>query len=202
MIIKRLFQTLGCGLILSLAAPSASASEVRAGTRFMVELRDKLEGKKAKRGKKFDARTIETLRADDGRTIPSGAKLRGRVSHADDDKLILRFEEIDTGNGWRPLVATVRAVHGEKNVRDETGSEGEIRSEGGRAKGAAIGAAIVGGIGAAIGAKQGGGKGAAIGAGAGAGTGAAIGAAATGPKDLVLDKGARLELQLDRPFAW
>ena len=50
-----------------------------------------------------------------------------------------------------------------------------------------------------VGAQQGGGRGAAIGAGTGAVAGALIGTAAGG-KDLVLENGARLELQLDRPL--
>lgn len=178
---------------------AVAASEIPAGTRFLVELRDKLEAPKVKRGKKFEARTLEALRADDGRIIAAGAKLKGRVTHAEHNRLLLRFEEINTGRGKRPVVATVAGVVGEKDVRRTANDEGEIRADGNRGRNAAIGAAVAGGIGAAIGGARAGAKGAGIGAGAGAATGAAIGAA-SGGRDLVLDKGTRIEVLLDRPL--
>ncbi len=186
--------------VIALIPPAISfaQSEVPAGTRFLVELRDRLEAKKVKPGKKFEARTLEALRAADGRTINARAKLKGRVSHVEHNKMMLRFEEIDTGRGKEPIVANVQRVMGEKDVRAKS-SEGEIQASGHRGRDAAIGAAVLGGIGAAIGAKEGGGKGAAIGAGAGAGAGGLIGAAAGG-KDLVLMEGTRIELELDRPL--
>lgn len=177
-------------------------SEVPAGTRFLVELRGKLEARKVKPGKKFEARTLEPLQADDGNYIPAGTKVKGRVTYARDNELQLRFEEIEAPGGKRPLVATVTGVVGEKNVRERTGEEGEIKSESHRGRDAAIGAVVLGGIGAAVGASQAGGKGAAIGAGTGAATGAVIGAAAGGPKNLVLHDGTRLEVTLDRPLAF
>ncbi len=189
-------------LVLFLLLTTATAmaqSEVAAGTRFMVELRDTLDATRIQAGKGFEARTIEPLPLIDGGYIPAGAKLKGRVSSVSDNKMMLRFERIETGRGKIPILATVVGVPGEKHVKNETGDEGEIRASGGRGKPAGIGALIGAGVGAAIGAKAGGGKAAAIGAGAGAGTGALIGAAAGG-KDLVLQKGARLEVQLDRPL--
>jgi hypothetical protein len=188
-------------LAASLAVPAAADHrEIPAGTRFMVELRDKLEAKKAKPGKKFTAITLEALETSDGTTIPAEAKLKGRVSYVEGNKMVLRFERIETRYGKYPIVASVVSVMGEKDVKDEVGPEGEIKAEGGRGKSAAIGAVIGGGIGAAVGGSQKGGKGAAIGAGAGGLTGALIGAAAGG-KSLVLQKGARLEVELERPLA-
>lgn len=186
---------------LAMAPALAGQSEVPAGTRFLVELRDKLEGKKIKRGKDFEARTLEALRASDGSVISAGAKLKGRVSSVQDNKMLLRFEQIETSRGRAPIVATVVNVIGEKDVRKKAGEEGEIRASGGRGKSTAIGAAVGAGIGAAVGASQAGQKGAAIGAGTGAAAGALIGAAAGG-KDLVLEKGTRLELELDRPLVF
>ena len=183
-----------------LAIPAAAdQKEIAQGTRFMVELRDKLEAKKAKPGKKFTAITLEALETSDGTMIPSGSKLKGKVSYVEGNKMVLRFERIETRYGKFPIVASVVSVVGERDVKDNVGPEGEIKAEGGRGKGAAIGAIVGGGIGAAIGASQGGGKGAAIGAGVGGGSGALIGAAAGG-KDLVLQKGARLEVELERPL--
>ncbi len=179
--------------------PGLAAVEVPAGTRFLVELRDKLDAKKVKRGKSFEARTVEPLRASDGSLISPGAKLKGKISHVEDRRMMLRFERIETNRGKAPIVATVLGVVGERGVRKEASDEGEIRASGGRGAAAGIGAAIGAGLGAVVGRTQGGGKETAMGAGAGAATGAVIGAAAGG-RDLVLEKGARLDLQLDRPL--
>jgi len=172
-------------------------SEIPAGTRFMVELRDKLEPRKIKVGKKFDARTLEALHATDGNWIDAGAKLKGRVSYVDGNRVVLRFEQLDTRRGWVPIVATVTGTVGERNLK--VNNEGEVKASTGRGKSAAIGAAVGAGVGAAVGASQGGGKGAAIGAAVGAGTGAILGAAAGG-RDPVISEGARLELTLERPL--
>lgn len=188
-------------LLLALAmAPVATAqSEIPAGTHFMAELRTKLEAQKVKRGKEFEARTLEALQAPNGSFIAAGARLKGHVSSVEHNRMMLRFEQIDTGNGWVPIVATVAGVPGEKDVRERASEEGEIKAKGGRGKGAAIGTLVGAGAGAGIGAAKAGGRGAEIGAGAGALGGLLIGAAAGG-KDLVLDKGTRIELELDRPL--
>lgn len=185
--------------LLAAGAPAALAQEIPAGTRFAVELRDKLEAKKLKRGKEFNARTLQALHASDGSVIPAGANVRGRVAYVRDNEMVLDFFRIETRRGRIPISATVLSVPGEKDVKRKAGKEGEIKAEGGRGQSAGIGAAIGAGAGAAIGAAQGGGKGAAIGAGAGAAGGALLGAAAGG-KDLVLRKGTELELRLDRPL--
>jgi hypothetical protein len=188
------------GLALALGVgPALAAAEVPAGTTFLVELTKKIEARKVKPGKKIEARTLEALRSTDGTMVPAGAKLTGRVTHASRDELILRFERIDFRNGKRPLVATVTGIEGEKHVRRSVSEEGEIEASSGRARKAAIGAAVLGGIGAAVGASQAGGKGAAIGAGSGAAAGVVFGAAAGG-RDLVLQEGTRLELTLNRPL--
>jgi len=184
-----------------LALAARPYSEIPAGTRFLVELRDKLEAKKVRPGKRFEARTLEALYGSDGSYIAAGARLRGRVSYAENDKLLLRFEQLDTRRGWVPVVVTVVGTSGERHVKNRAGREGELEASGGRGKSAGIGAAVGAGIGAAIGATQAGGKGAAIGAGSGAAAGALIGAAAGG-RDLVLERGARIELQLDRPVVF
>jgi hypothetical protein len=195
-------KTILAGLLsYALVAPASAQSEVPAGTRFLVELRDKLEAHKVKRGKKFEARTLEALKGSDGRAIPAGAKLKGKVSYIEGNRMVLRFEEIQGPRGKEPVVATVVRVVGERHVEANAGREGEIRADSSRGRDAAIGALIVGGIGAAAGAAKGGGKGGAIGGAAGAATGAAIGAAAGG-RELVLQEGARLELQLDRPLTF
>jgi hypothetical protein len=196
-------RAVSAAFLLALAAWTAPAalaqSEVPAGTRVLVEIRDKLEAKRIKPGKKFEARTLEALRATDGHYVEAGAKIKGRVAAVDGNRIHLRFEKIDTRRGWVPLVATLSGAAGERHLK--VSDEGEVKASGGRGKSAAIGAAVGAGIGAAVGASQGGGKGAAIGAGVGAGSGALIGAAAGG-RDTVIQEGARLELTLDRPLVF
>jgi hypothetical protein len=187
-----------CTLLLcGLTVNALGQSEVPAGTRFMVELRDKLEAKEIKKGKKFEVRTLEALQASDGNVIPAGTKIKGRVTSARDNELVLRFEEIETKRGKVPIIASVAGVSGEKDVKADVGKEGEIRSSGGRGKTAAIGSAIGAAAGTAVGASQGGARNTAIGAGVGAAAGAAVGASAGG-RDLELTKGTRLDVVLDR----
>ena len=91
-----------------LAIPAAADHrEIAQGTRFMVELRDKLEAKKAKPGKKFEAITLEALETTDGTVVAAGSKLKGKVSYAEDNKMVLRFERIEMRHGKFPIVASV-----------------------------------------------------------------------------------------------
>jgi hypothetical protein len=190
------------GSVPTVAAAHSYYVEVPAGTRFLVELRTKLDAKKVKPGKKFSARTLEAVHTTDGSFLPPGATLKGRVAHAEKRGLLLRFESIKAGRKSVPIIATVVGVLGEKRVKSKTDREGEIEAKGGRGENAAIGAAIGAGAGAAVGAATAGGaKGTAIGAGIGAGAGALIGAS-SGGSSLVLHKGTRLELELDRPLAF
>src|SRR5512133_1919317 len=80
------------------------------GTRFLVRLNDKLDTAKLKPGKKFEAKLSEDLTAANGSVIPAGKKIKGHVSSVDrgmQARLLLSFDEIETRNGWRPLIATV-----------------------------------------------------------------------------------------------
>jgi hypothetical protein len=181
-----------------LAAARAN-SEIPAGTRFIVELSDTLDAKTIKRGTKFQARILESLQTGNGRMYPAGAILKGRVSYADNNKMMLRFEEIDSPNGKRPVIASVVQVMDDLDIQKLPGPEGEIQAVSHRARDAAIAGAVAGGMGAAAGAQQDGGKGAAIGAGTGAAAGA-LASALNGGKPLVLYEGTRLELRLDRPL--
>ena len=191
--------------LITLSSRSALAlqnSEVPAGTRFVVELRDKLEAREIKKGKKFEVRTLEALAASDGNQIPAGVKIKGRVTSVSNNEMVLRFEEIDTKNGKSPIIASVAGVAGEKDVKAKVGKEGEISSSGGRGKSAAIGSAVGAAIGAGVGAAKGGGTAnTVLGAGIGAGAGAGVGAAAGG-RDLELTKGTRLDVVLDRPLSF
>lgn len=188
-------------VMLPFAVWAAGQSEVPAGTRFVVELEKKLDANKVKRGKRFEARTLEALQTADGRVIPAGSELDGRVGEVSKREMQLRFEEIHTPWGRTPLVARVVAVPDEKGVKATTDDEGDIQaSGGGHKKHAVVGGLVGAGIGAAVGgATQGGASGVGKGAAIGGATGGLIGATKGGHR-LVLERGARLEVELDRPL--
>jgi hypothetical protein len=109
--------------------------------------------------------------------------------------MILSFDEIETGRGWVPLIATVTGVPGEHGLR-QIGEEGEIGRQGMTKE--QIAEAIVVGAGRAAveGKKSGGNRGAAAAAGSGAAEGA-VSAFESG-HNLILEKGTALEIRLDR----
>ncbi|MGH9524126.1 MAG: hypothetical protein ACRD3E_16510 [Terriglobales bacterium] len=171
------------------------------GTRFMVQLNDKLDTRKLKQGKKFQAKLSEDLTAPNGTVIPAGKKVKGHVSSVDRGlhaRLLLSFDEIETNHGWRPLIATVTGVPGEHAVNQETGPEGEIQRRGVDKTRVLEGAAVGAAVGAAAGAATAGPHGAIIGAAAGGALGG--GAGLLTERDLTLNKGTELEVRLDRPL--
>jgi hypothetical protein len=179
--------------------PGYASNSIPDGTRFVVVLDDKLESSKINAGKNFKAKLGEDLTAPDGSVIPRGKKLKGHVSSVDKGlhgRVLLAFDSIETRHGWVPLAATVVGVPGEHGVK--TSNEGEIEKAGvskKRVTEGALGGAVVG---AGTGAAAGGAHGAVIGAAAGAAVGGT--AAALTDRNLRLNKGQQLELQLDRPL--
>ncbi len=193
-----LFGAVGCALMAQ-DAPPAPPNAIAQGSVMLIQLTDRLDTRNVKAGDAFHARVAEALTAPDGITIDPGRKVKGHVSsvlpglHT---RLLLSFDEIDTGHGWVPLFATVTGVPGEHGLQ-QIGEEGEIGRKG-MTKEQIAEAVIVGaGEGAEAGMHNGGGK-----RGAAAGAGAA--AADTGYQafesghDLILDKGTALEIRLDR----
>lgn len=169
------------------------------GTRFIVRLEDRLDTARIDRGKRFKARLGDDLVAPDGSVIPRGSKIKGHVSDVEQGlhpRLILSFEQIETRQGWVPLAATVTGVPGEHGLKPETGPEGEIERPPVDKQRAAEAAVVGAGVGTLAGAAAGGGKGAAIGAAAGAGAG--LGAGILSNRNIRLEKGTQLEVQLDR----
>lgn len=183
-----------------LVAPVPASSAVPEGQTFLIRLNDTLDTSKLKAGKKFSAKLAEDLQAPDGATIRRGKKINGHVSSIEQGmhaRVLLSFDEIDTGHGKMPLIATVTGVPGEHAAK-QPDSEGTIEKKG-MSKGHMVEAAAVGaGIGAAAGVAAGGGKGAGIGAGAGAGLGALTGFLTD--RNLHLQKGTTLEVRLDHPL--
>jgi hypothetical protein len=181
-------------------APQAPPNAIPEGTRFLIRLNDKLDTRDLKPGKRFKAKLSEDLVAANGAVIPRGKTVKGHVSSIEQGlhaRMMLSFDEIDTGHGSMPLIATITGVPGDHAVK-ESGEEGELQRKG-MSKEHEIEAVAVGaGIGAAAGAVKGGGKGAGIGAGAGAGLGAIAGLLTD--HDLRLEKGTVLEVRLDHPL--
>lgn len=199
-----------CGLLLmpagplSTAARPATESAVGEGTRFLVRLESKLSTRKDKLGKKFKVKTAEPLLAADGTILPPGAEIRGHLSRIEPAaatgraRLWLTFDEIKVPGGKIPIVATVASVPGEHSVRKGDSKEGEIEARTNRGSEQMQAAAAGAAIGAAAGAAAKGGKGAAIGAAVGAATGFLVSSGMG--LELELQKGTKLELQLDRPL--
>lgn len=201
-------------LLIALAAVSWSASLLVAqdqplvsdappnaipqGSILLIQLTDRLDTHSIKAGDRFHARLAEPVSAANGMTVDSGRKIKGHISSVEPGlhtRLLLSFDEIDTGHGWAPLIATVTGVPGEHGLR-QVGEEGEIGRRG-MTKEEIAEAVIVGASeGAAQGAHEGGKRGAAQGAGTGAANTAY--AAFESGHDLVLDKGTALEIRLDR----
>jgi hypothetical protein len=180
-----------------MVAPQAPPNAIPEGTRFLIRLNDKLDTRKLEPGKHFKAKLSEDLVAGNGAVIPRGKTIKGHVSSIEQGlhaRMMLSFDEIDTGHGSMPLIATVTGVPGDHAVK-EPGEEGELQRKGMSKQHEIEAVAIGAGIGAAAGAAKGGGKGAGIGAGAGAGVGAIAGLLTD--HDLRLEKGTVLEVRLD-----
>jgi hypothetical protein len=181
------------------ANSSVGPNYIPEGTRFVVKLDDTLDTNKIKPGKKFNLKLAEDLTAPNGSVIPAGKKIHAHVSDVDSGmhgRMLISFDEIETRHGWRPLIATVSDVPGEKAAK--TNEEGAIERKGKNKQRMIETAAVGAAVGATAGAIGGGGHGAAIGAGAGAGAGVLTGILMD--RQLKLNKGQMLELRLDRPL--
>ena len=181
-------------------APQAPPNAIPEGTRFLIRLNDRLDTRRLEVGKHFKAKLAEDLVAGNGAVIPRGKTIKGHVSAVEQGlhaRMMLSFDEIDTGHGNMPLIATITGVPGDHAVK-EPGEEGELQRKGMSTQHEIEAVAVGAGIGAAAGAMKGGGKGAGIGAGAGAGAGAIAGLLTD--HDLRLEKGTALEVRLDHPL--
>ena len=178
------------------APPNAIAD----GSRFIVKLKDTLDTKKMGEGKHFKAELREDLVTPSGLIIPKGRNIKGHVARFEHgytgSKMQLALDEIETRNGWVPLIGTVTGVPGDPSIKS-TGEEGEVYRKGPDKRKVATNAAIGAAVGAVSGSVVGGGKGAAIGAAAGAGLGGGASFLMKGG-DMKLEKGTQLEVRLDR----
>lgn len=159
-------------------------------TQLKIRLSNDIDTKTAKDGDTFAAVVVDPARYAEANVegriakVKQSGKLKGKTA------LNLTFTRITFANGTsRPLSAQLTRVYGEKSAKNvdqegniESGSKGKttaVRTGGGAAAGAVLGAAIGGGKGAAIGAI----------------VGAAAGAGSTyiqGSNKIKLDRGTEL----------
>ena len=180
------------------SAPQAPPNVIPQGSILLIQLTDRLDTHSVKAGDRFHARLAETVSAANGLTLDEGRKIKGHISAVEPGlhtRLLLSFDEIETGHGWAPLIATVTGVPGEHGLR-QVGEEGEIGRKGMTREEIAEAVIIGASEGAAKGIHQGDKKAAAQGAGMGAAN-SAFSAFESG-HDLILDKGTALEIRLDR----
>ena len=172
------------------------------GTRFLVALEDDLGTKGTPERAKFKVKTLEPLEAGSGIYLPSGAEIEGHVSHVESAgttgraRIWLTFDEIHTKFGRLPIVAEVVSVPGEHSVMNKPGQEGLIEGRSSSQEDAAQAAAAGAALGAVKGVKDKDKKEAAEGAALGAFT-AYLVESGRG-HELDLQKGAKLELELER----
>jgi hypothetical protein len=170
------------------------------GSRFIIKLKDTLDTRKMQEGKHFKAELREELVTPSGLVIPKGKTVKGHVGRFEHgftgSKMQLALDEIETRNGWVPLIGTVTGVPGDPSIK-ATGEEGEVYRKGPDKKKVITNAAVGAAVGAASGAVVGGHKGAAVGAAAGAGLGTGTAFLFKGG-EMKLDKGTQLEVRLDR----
>ncbi|HET8889069.1 MAG TPA: hypothetical protein VFQ41_09205 [Candidatus Angelobacter sp.] len=188
------------GRIGSPAPYGAPPNAIPDGSRFIIKLKDTLDTKKMEEGKHFKAELREELVTPSGLVIPKGRTVKGHVGRFEHgftgSKMQLALDEIETRNGWVPLIATVTGVPGDPSIK-ATGEEGEVYRKGPDKKKVITNAAVGAAVGAASGAVAGGHKGAAIGAAAGAGLGTGTAFLFKGG-EMKLEKGTQLEVRLDR----
>jgi len=186
------------------AAPYASAGAVPAGARLLIEIENNLDTKTARAGDPFSARTLDPLVTSDGRTLPSGAVIRGHIDKCESAhqvgraRLWLAFDSISTPRGRAPIVAELIDAPGIHSIRVAYDHEGEILAASDKRQQAELAAAAGALTGAAAGVASKDARDAA--------TGAAIGALAAFlvtsglGQDIFLPKQTKLEIVLTHPL--
>src|SRR6267142_1129175 len=172
------------------------------GTRVLVRLEAELSTGECKTNSKFKVRTMEPLEAGSGFHLPSGAEIRGHVSRVEPAnvtghaRLWLVFDEIKTRFGTLPIVADVVSVPGDHSVKTGPGTEGVIEGKKTTQQAAGEAAAEGAAMGAVRGVKDKNAKEAMTKA-AESALAAYLMESGRG-HEIVLPKGAKLELELER----
>lgn len=182
--------------------PERSTAAIPKGTRIPVQLLAKLSTKTLKEGDGVYAMTIFPITLNNEIVIPVGSNVQGKVTQVDRPGkvkgkagLALSFQTIILPSGTNiPLFASLAG----SSDAETAGSEGKLKGESSKGADAAkVGTATLGAAG--LGRVLGGTRTAGIGAAGGASGGLAA-VLLTRGKDLTLDRGATLEIVLDRPL--
>jgi Mor family transcriptional regulator len=172
------------------------------GTRVLVRLEDELSTGDCKSNFKFKVRTMEPLEAGSGFYLPSGAEIRAHISRVEPAsvtgraKLWVVFDEIKTRFGVLPIVADVVDVPGDHSVKTGPGTEGVIEGKKSTQQAAGEAAAEGAALGAVKGVKDKNAKEAVTRA-AESALAAYLMESGRG-HEIVLPKGSKLELELER----
>jgi len=172
------------------------------GTRVLVRLEEELSTGDCKSNFRFKVRTMEPLEAGSGFYLPSGAEIRAHVSRVEPAnitghaKLWLVFDEIKTRFGVLPIVADVVDVPGDHSVKSGRGTEGLIEGKKSTQQAAGEAAAEGAAMGAVKGVKDKNAKEAVTRA-AESALAAYLMESGRG-HEIILPKGAKLELELER----
>src|SRR5690242_18145296 len=130
-----------CCLLIALAVSPLLAQQPKStvsphsipeGTTFLIRLGDPLDASRVRPGKRFKAALAEDLIAPDESRLLRSSRIKGHVSSVGNGlhpRMLLSFDEIETANGWAPLIATVIAVPGERALQ-VSGEEGQIERQG------------------------------------------------------------------------
>jgi hypothetical protein len=186
-------------------APEPVRIRLPEGTRINFTLNDPLSTKTNQTGDPFSGVVSRSVRVGETLVIPEGSVVRGTVGHVERPgrvkgraELGLRFDQLELPDGQTYNLSASLTALGE-GEKEEVTEEGQVKGEGSKKRDAAtIGAGA--GIGAVVGAIGGGGKGAATGGAIGAGAGTAV-VLLTRGKDVELNRGTELAIQLDRPLS-
>lgn len=111
--------------------PTAPPHAIPEGTSFLVRLETKLDVSSVRPGKRFKAKLAQDLMGPDESVIPRGSAIHGHISEVNSGfhpRLLLSFDEIETRGGWAPLMATVIDVPGEHGLT--MAEEGGIEQRG------------------------------------------------------------------------
>ncbi|HTZ99122.1 MAG TPA: hypothetical protein VMB02_02250 [Candidatus Aquilonibacter sp.] len=186
----------------SSGARGPAPNEVSPGTRFLIRLDGELGSKESKAGSRFTAHTIEPVSSADGTTLPNGAEVRGHVDKVQAAgktgraRMWLTFDDIQTPDGWIPLIAMVDDVPGVHSIRVDYDREGEIEVNSSKRQQALEAAAAGALVGAATGVASHDEKDAAMGAATAAATAFMV-TSGLG-QELTLDKDTKIEIILER----
>lgn len=182
--------------------PAAPTAEIPKGTHIPIQLLTKISTKTVKEGDGVYGMTIVPITLNNEIVVPVGSNVQGKITQVNQPGrvkgkagLALSFQTIILPSGT--TIPVFASLAGSSDAKTK-GNEGKLEGDSSKgADAATVGKVALGGAG--IGGIFGGRTGAKTGVTGGAGAGLAAVLLGRG-KDLVLDRGATLEIVLDRPL--